>query len=201
MHDGGAEAELLLKAARGDEPAFLLLYERHRTPVFRFACRMLGSSPLAEDVTQECFLSVLRRPEAFQAERASLRTYLCAIARYLALKQLRKRGEETTVDDPPDDTPSEAGSDPLHAVLQEEAAEAVRRAVAALPPLQREAVVLFEYHEMSLADIAATCEIDVGTVKSRLHRARERLRRTLAPWLDGGPAARAALAGERDTRP
>ena len=101
MPDGAAEAELLLKAGRGDEAAFLLLYERHRTPVFRFACRMLGSAPQAEDVTQECFLSVLRRPEAFQAERASLRTYLCAIARHLALKQLRKRGQETTGGRPP----------------------------------------------------------------------------------------------------
>ena len=202
MHDAGAEAELLLKAARGDEPAFLLLYERHRTPVFRFACRMLGSSPMAEDVTQECFLSVLRRPEAFRAERASLRTYLCAIARHLALRQLRKRGEETTVDEPLDDARAdEGGSDPLCVVLQQETAEAVRQAVAALPPLQREAVVLFEYQEMSLADIAAVCEIDVGTVKSRLHRARERLRRTLAPWLAGGRAEANALAGERDTRP
>jgi RNA polymerase sigma-70 factor (ECF subfamily) len=202
MHDAGAEAELLLKAARGDEPAFLLLYERHRTPVFRFACRMLGSSPLAEDVTQECFLAVLKRPDAFRADRASLRTYLCAIARHLALKQLRKRGEETMVDDPPDDAHAEAGgSDPLGAVLQEEAAEAVRQAVAALPPLQREAVVLFEYQEMSLADIAATCEIDVGTVKSRLHRARERLKRTLRPWLAGRPSPAAAFVGERDTRP
>jgi RNA polymerase sigma-70 factor (ECF subfamily) len=183
------------------KPAFLLLYERHRTPVFRFACRMLGSSPLAEDVTQECFLSVLRRPEAFRAERASLRTYLCAIARHLALKQLRKRGQETTVDEPLDYAPEEGGSDPLCVVLQQEAAEAVRQAVAALPPLQREAVVLFEYQEMSLADIAVVCEIDVGTVKSRLHRARERLRRTLAPWLAGGRAAATALTGERDTRP
>ena len=202
MSDAGAEADLLLKAAKGDELAFLLLYERHRTPVFRFACRVLGSAPLAEDVTQECFLSVLRRPEAFRAERASLRTYLCAIARYLALKQLRKRGEETVVDDLTDGRPCEAGdSDPLRVVLQEEAADAVRRAVAALPPLQREAVVLFEYQEMSLAEIAAICEIDVGTVKSRLHRARERLKRTLTPWLAGRPAAAAALAGERDTRP
>lgn len=201
MHEAGAEAELLLKAARGDEPAFLLLYERHRTPVFRFACRMLGSAPLAEDVTQECFLAVLRRPEAFRAERASLRTYLCAIARHLALKQLRKRGEETTVDDAPEEAAVQSnGNDPLGVVLQEEAAEAVRQAVAALPPLQREAVVLFEYQEMSLADIAATCEIDVGTVKSRLHRARERLKRTLGPWLAGRPSAAAAFAG-RDSRP
>jgi RNA polymerase sigma-70 factor (ECF subfamily) len=201
MRDGVAEAELLLRAGRGDEAAFLLLYERHRTPVFRFACRMLGSAPQAEDVTQECFLQVLRRPEAFRAERASLRTYLCAIARHLALKQLRKRGQETMVDDPPEG-PGGAlvaeGSDPLAAAIEAEAAEAVRTAVEALPPLQREAVVLFEYQEMSLADVAAVCDTDVGTVKSRLHRARERLRRTLGPLLLGGATP---PAQERETRP
>ena len=203
MQDGAAETELLLKAARGDEVAFLLLYERHRTPVFRFACRMLGSATQAEDVTQECFLQVLRRPEAFRAERASLRTYLCAIARHLALKQLRRRGQETVVDDPPEEasrgTVGAHGGDPLSTVIEEEAAVAVRTAVEALPPLQREAVVLFEYQEMSLADIAAVCDVDVGTVKSRLHRARERLRRTLAPLLAGGAAP--PDPGGRETRP
>ena len=68
-------------------------------------------------------------------------------------------------------------------MIDEEAAEAVRRAVQALPPLQREAVVLFEYEALSLVEIAAVCDTDVGTVKSRLHRARERLRKTLAPFL------------------
>jgi len=204
MQDGAAEAELLLKAGRGDESAFLLLYERHRTPVFRFACRMLGSAQLAEDVTQECFLSILRRPDAFRAERASLRTYMCAIVRHLALKQLRKRGQETVMDDPPDE-PSAAvwsvpAESPLQTVMDDETASAVRRAVEALPPLQREAVVLFEYQEMSLADIAAVCDIDVGTVKSRLHRARERLRRTLAPYLAGGPGAAGAVVEGRETR-
>jgi RNA polymerase sigma-70 factor (ECF subfamily) len=191
MQDGAAEAELLLRAGRGDEAAFQLLYERHRTPVFRFACRMLGSTSLAEDVTQECFLSILRRPEAFRAERASLRTYLCAIVRHLALKQLRKRGQETLVDDPPEAAGgawAASGADPLRSVVEAEEAEVVRAAVLALPPLQREAVVLFEYQEMSLADVATVCETDVGTVKSRLHRARERLRRTLTPLLAGAPA-------------
>jgi RNA polymerase sigma-70 factor (ECF subfamily) len=201
MPDGAAEAELLLRAGRGDEAAFLLLYERHRTPVFRFACRMLGSAPQAEDVTQECFLSILRRPEAFQAERASLRTYLCAIARHLALKQLRKRGQETLVDDPPDEASRGVVGerDALSTVIEAEAAEAVRHAVEALPPLQREAVVLFEYQEMSLVDIATVCDVDVGTVKSRLHRARERLRRTLTPFLAGRGAP--AAPGEKETRP
>lgn len=191
MNEGVAEAELLLKAARGDEAAFLLLYERHRTVVFRFACRMLGRPELAEDVTQECFLSILRRPEAFQPQRASLRTYLCAIARHLAFKQLRKMGQETTVEEPPEprsDGSARPAGDPLDEVIAGEAATVVRAAVERLPPLQREAVVLFEYQEMSLADIAAVCETDVGTIKSRLHRARERLRRVLRPLLAGGPA-------------
>ena len=191
MQDGTAEAELLLKAARGDEAAFLLLYERHRTVVFRFACRMLGRPELAEDVTQECFLAVLKRPEAFQPQRASLRTYLCAIARHLAFKQLRKMGQETTVEEPPEERPegrARPGGDPLAQVIAGEAATAVRAAVEELPPLQREAVVLFEYQEMSLADIAAVCQTDVGTIKSRLHRARERLRRVLRPLLAGGAA-------------
>jgi RNA polymerase sigma-70 factor (ECF subfamily) len=198
MHDGAAEAELLLKAARGDEAAFLLLYERHRTVVFRFACRMLGRPDLAEDVTQECFLSILRRPEAFQPARASLRTYLCAIARHLAFKQLRRMGQETAVEEPPEERnegPRPAG-DPLAEVIAGEAATAVRAAVERLPPLQREAVVLFEYQEMSLADIAAVCETDVGTVKSRLHRARERLKRVLRPLLlDGAAGGSAGRAG------
>jgi RNA polymerase sigma-70 factor (ECF subfamily) len=199
LHDAAAEAELLLEAGRGNEAAFVVLYERHRTPVFRFACRMLGSAPLAEDVTQETFLSVLKRPMAFQAGRAALRTYLCAIARHLALKQLRRQGQETTLDDPPEEGPAgEAPVDPLRAVIEEEAAEAVRQAVAALPPLQREAVVLFEYETMSLAEIAAVCETDVGTVKSRLHRARARLKRSLLPFLKA-EAGRTAESGQKRT--
>jgi RNA polymerase sigma-70 factor (ECF subfamily) len=190
MHDAAAEAELLRQAGRGDEAAFLLLYERHRTAVFRFACRMLGCARRAEDVTQECFLSILKRPDAFRAEQASLRTYLCAIVRNLSLKQLRKMGQETLMDEVPESSvPVPTAEDPLRRVLDEEAAEAVRAAVEALPPLQREAIVLFEYEEMSLLEIAAVCESDVGTVKSRLHRARERLHRTLAPWLAEGRRA------------
>jgi RNA polymerase sigma-70 factor (ECF subfamily) len=189
MGDGTEDAALLRKAEQGDESAFLQLYERHRTPVFRFACRMLGSASQAEDVTQECFLAILRRPEGYQPDRASLRTYLCAIARNLAFKQLRRQGQETTSDDPPEGAPGPDERDPLRQVIEEEAAEAVRRAVGALPPLQREVVVLFEYQDMSLAETAAVCGIDVGTVKSRLHRARGRLRRALAPLLGGGTPA------------
>jgi RNA polymerase sigma-70 factor (ECF subfamily) len=96
------------------------------------------------------------------------------------------------VDEPPEEPRGNApgrGPDPLQAAIDGQEAEAVREAVAALPPLQREAVVLFEYQGMTLADVATVCETDVGTIKSRLHRARERLRRTLRPLLSGGSAA------------
>jgi RNA polymerase sigma-70 factor, ECF subfamily len=184
MPDTAAEADLLRAASRGDEAAFVILYERHRTPVFRFACRTLGSVAQAEDVTQECFLSLMRRPDAYRPERASLRTYLCGAARRLAMRQLRKRGEPVDLDELSDGTTDPAADpEPLQRLIDEEARDAVRRAVQELPPLQREAVVLFEYEEMSLAEIAVVADADVGTIKSRLHRARERLRRTLAPWL------------------
>jgi DNA-directed RNA polymerase specialized sigma24 family protein len=64
MTDGAQEAELLREAGQGDEAAFRVVYERHRTPVFRFACRVLGSAPLEEDVTQGRFLALLKRPRA-----------------------------------------------------------------------------------------------------------------------------------------
>ncbi len=184
------EAELLMKASRGDEAAFVVLYERHRTPVFRFACRLLGSAPLAEDITHDCFLSIMRKPDLFQPELASLRTYLCAAARNLAFKQLRRRGIETTVEEPPEPQPTGATPDPLQRVISGEMTEHVRQAVETLPPLQREAVILFEYHDMSLADVALVAQTDVGTIKSRLHRARQRLKRALAPWYESAAAGR-----------
>jgi RNA polymerase sigma-70 factor (ECF subfamily) len=183
MADNSAEANLLMRASRGDETAFLVLYERHRGPVYRFAYRLLGSASLAEDVTHDCFLAVLKRPEGYQPDRAALRTYLCAAARNMSFKQLRRRGVETTDEEVPEPRTEAGAPEALRKLLDEEVAAQVRLAVEALPPLQREALVLFEYEEMSLAEIARVAETDVGTIKSRLHRARERLRHTLAPWL------------------
>jgi RNA polymerase sigma-70 factor (ECF subfamily) len=183
MADNTVDADLLSRASRGDETAFVLLYERHRTPVFRFAYRLLGSVQQAEDVTHDCFLALIRRPNGYQADRASLRTYLCAAARNLAFKQFRRQGIETVMEDPPDPEPGPEAPDPERQLLESERAEEVRRAVATLPPLQREALILFEYMEMPLAEVAATVGTDVGTVKSRLHRARGRLRRILEPLL------------------
>jgi RNA polymerase sigma-70 factor, ECF subfamily len=177
------DEKLLENAAAGDETAFVALYQRHRDLVFRFAYRLLQSQETAEEITHDCFLSLIKEPRRFKADRgkASLRTYLCAAARNLAFKRFRRAGVETAIDDLSEQIAS-ATREPLRMLLDAEVSEAVRRAVGELPPLQREALILFEYEEMSLAEIAEVAGADVGTVKSRLYRARERLRTALAPY-------------------
>lgn len=176
------DEQLLKRASRGDEAAFLLLYERHRDAVFRFAYRMLGSTAQAEDVTHDCFLSLIRRPEGFDESRAKFRTYLLAAARNTALKALRRQGQEVALEEFREEPPRVESAEPLRKLLDEELVFEVSRAVASLPPLQREALVLFEYEELSLKEIAVVVQTDVGTVKARLHRARQRLKRELEPY-------------------
>jgi RNA polymerase sigma-70 factor, ECF subfamily len=176
------DEQLLKRACRGDEAAFLLLYERHRDAVFHFAYRMLGRAAQAEDVTHDCFLSLIRRPDGFEGVRATLRTYLLAAARNLSLKSLRRQGQEVALEEFSEEPEKERSEEPLRKLLDEELAFEVSRAVTSLPPLQREALVLFEYEELSLKEIAAIVQADVGTVKARLHRARARLKRELEPY-------------------
>lgn len=175
---------LLHGAEAGDQEAFLRLYEQHRQPIFRFAYRLLGSVELAEDVTHDCFLSLIRKPQNFRPQRASLRTYLFAAARNLAFKHFRNAGRETTFEDLDQEPVAPERKQPLGRLLDEELAARVREAVTELPPLQREALVLFEYEGLSLNEIARIVDADVGVVKSRLHRGRERLRKVLRPYLE-----------------
>lgn len=177
--------ELLLERAKGgDQAAFEELYERHRNAVFRFAYRLLGSVETAEDVTHDCFLSLIRRPDGFVPSRAGLRTYLYGAARNLALKYFRNASREDALEELAVEPPLPVREQPLNRVLDEELSRKVQEAVISLPPLQREALVLFEYEGLALSEIADIVGSDVGAVKARLHRARERLRSTLRPYLN-----------------
>jgi len=176
---------LLQRAGEGDQTAFIELYERHRLPVFRFAYRLLGSVENAEDVTHDCFLSLVRKSENFRPGRASLRTYLFAAARNLALKYFRDAGRDESWDELTDEPSLTVQQEPLRRLLDEELSNQVREAVMSLPPLQREALVLFEYEDLSLSEIAAITQSEVGAIKARLFRAREGLKRMLRPYLSG----------------
>ena len=175
---------LLQKAGEGDQAAFLDLYDRYREPIFRFAYRLLGSVEIAEDVTHDCFLSLIRKPGNFRPERASLKTYLYAAARNLAMKHFRNQGRETGLDEVNEEPRDSPKRGPLRRLLDEELATQVREAVFSLPPLQREALILFEYEGLSLNEVAEVAGTDVGAIKARLYRAREGLRRILQPYMD-----------------
>ncbi len=184
MPERNIDELLLERAGAGDQAAFLEVYERHRDAIFRFAYRLSGTVETAEDITHDCFLSLIRKPENYSAGRASLRTYLLSAARNLWFKQLRRLGRESELDELGDDDYEVVSKGPLTGVLDGELARKIQEAIAALPPLQREALVLFEYEGLALNEIASLVGTDTGAVKARLHRARERLRTTLQPYLN-----------------
>ena len=153
---------------------FRAVFEQQKDAVYRFAWRMSGSEAMAEDITQEVFLALLVQPERFDPARGALRSFLLGIARNLALKKWREQNRWVDLD------AEEIEAPPL-SIETLDASEAVGAAVRALPVLQREALILAEYEGLSLEEIARTLDAEIGTVKSRLHRARENLRRVLAP--------------------
>jgi RNA polymerase sigma-70 factor (ECF subfamily) len=181
-----ADADLLREAIAGDSRALAVLYERHHGPVYRFARRIGASIAMAEDVTHDCFVLLIKEAGRFDPSRASLRTFLCTVARSQTYSRLRREGREVLLDD----TYERAAAPDTDPIVATERRDAVEQAIARLPPLQREALVLFEYEELGLSEIAAIVRADIGTVKSRLHRARQSLRRMLAPWLVPGLARR-----------
>ncbi|HKQ79591.1 MAG TPA: RNA polymerase sigma factor [Blastocatellia bacterium] len=193
--DTCSDETLMRLTMAGDEEAFTRLYRRLRGAVYRFARRMSGSSNIAEDVTQEVFLILLRRAELYDPQRGSLSTYLMRIARNEILRRLGRdrayvalAAEGREEDASPDKNLDEnliVRSNPLGNLMRDEEIESVRQAVLALPLHYREVVVLCELDEMSYTEAAALLGCAVGTVRSRLHRARALLKQRLR----GGEAA------------
>lgn len=188
---------LLGRARRGDEAALLALYERHHAVVFRFAFRLLDSHAAAEDVVHDCFLDLVREPARdcaadFDPSRGTLRNYLYGMARHRAHRLFSRAAREQEFDDVADERRADESCEPLAQLLGEELSAVVRRAISSLPASQRESLILFEYEELSLAEIALIVGADVNAVKARLWRARQNLKKTLAPYLS--PCGTRALA-------
>jgi RNA polymerase sigma-70 factor (ECF subfamily) len=175
---------LLDLADQGDEAAFMMLFERHREVIFRVACRLTNSTAVAEDITQECFLGLLARPRHFDPAKGLLRTYLYGAVRNQARKFYGLREGEIDADEAEIDE----AAIPSEIFLQQEQSQVIRQAISVLPLPQRETLILFQYEELPLDEIAVILGIDVGAVKSRLHRARAGLRRILSPYFEGSNA-------------
>jgi RNA polymerase sigma-70 factor, ECF subfamily len=177
--------------AAGQDAALNDLMERHATPVFHFLCRMVGNEDDANDLAQETFVRVFRARATFRAgEKFS--NWLFTIAANLARNHFRWRSRHPNVSLETETGEAEhtlgstlPANDPApnEQALAAERAEAVRSAVGKLPEDLREAVVLCEWQELSVAEAAAILETTPKAVESRLYRARQILREKLKSWL------------------
>ena len=186
--------ELLFRLRSGDEAAFLTLYRRRQGAIYRFAMHMSGSATAAEDITQEVFLALLRQECGYDPERGTLSGYLFGIARKLVLRNLERGRADVALESQADDAalPELAViDDPLIDLTRREGIEALRRAVMALPRRYREVVLLCDLEELDYADAAVVLGCPIGTVRSRMHRARallfEKLNQDRNPRLAVGP--------------
>jgi len=208
---------LLRRMMAGDEEAFAQVYQRTHPAIYRFALHMTGNAGVAEDVTQEVFMTLIRNPRRFDPARGTLGGFLFGIAR----NHLRKRWEQDRrlvpfagdADGLGDGDSAFAGA--AHAasgngaygngnghsrvlttpeeLLLGESIGRLRQAISTLPENYREVVVLCELEEMSYEDAASMLGCPVGTVRSRLHRARAMLVEKLR---DVRPVRRASAVGE-----
>ena len=185
------EDDLLIRIHSGDEAAFVSIYRRRQGGIYRFALHMSGSQAVAEDITQEVFLTLLRDSSRYDPARGSLSGYLFGIARKLVLRHVERERLDVALDS----RIEEAGlremavdDDPLAGLTRQEGLEALRRCVLALPRRYREVVVLCDLEEMDYADAAVALGCPIGTVRSRLHRARALLLDKLNQERNGRPA-------------
>ena len=162
--------KLLRQIAAGDAEAFSTVYRAHRDAVFRFALHMSGNRHLAEEVTQEVFLLLMRQPKAFDPKRGTLSAYLYGIARNFVRRHLDRNRAWDSLDEARDVAASQ--NDLLGDLTRLETIDNVRQAVLQLPGNYREVVVLCEFQELSYEEAAKVLGCAVGTVRSRLHRAR-----------------------------
>jgi RNA polymerase sigma-70 factor (ECF subfamily) len=170
------DAELLRLMLAGEEKAFTELYRRHKGVVYRFALLMSGQASVAEEVTQEVFLALLRNGRRYDPERGSLKAYLCGAARNQVLLLMEKERPYVQLVEESDEGEAVqiaqliSGDDPLGDCARNEANRLVRQAVLALPARYREVIVLCDFQEMSYAEAALALDCPIGTVNSRLHR-------------------------------
>jgi len=170
-----SDDDLLRLIAKGQEPAFVEFYRKHQGSVYRFALHMSGKTEVAEEVTQEVFLTVMSVAKQYDSKRGTAVSYLYGITRNFVLRCLER--ERPYVAALEDVESQHAGTladecDLLGDLARNERIESLRKAVLALPPAYREVVVLCDLNEMDYAQAAGALGCAIGTIRSRLHRAR-----------------------------
>jgi RNA polymerase sigma-70 factor (ECF subfamily) len=160
-----SDETLFEKARRGDQDAFKFLYQRHRNAVFDFLYRLSGSAEVAEDITHDCFLRLMRGSDSLVISTSFL-IRLYSTARSLAMERFHDR--RPTINE------ADHGTDDPSSTLK------IRTAITSLPLLEREVLILSQYEGLDLDQIATIVDADEKTVADRIDSARERLKVALA---------------------
>lgn len=173
------DATLMRRVAQGDRRAFLHLYDKYAPRVNGLSLRMLRDEMTAEEVTQDAFLRLWTRATTFNPDRGRLLSWLLAITRRLAIDRIRLDARRPALSEA--NSPGESWEQLPDAASQTEEARwlSMKFALFELPAEQREAIELAFYHGMSHGQIAEYLELPLGTVKTRLRLAMEKLRRSL----------------------
>jgi len=170
-----SDSDLMRRTAAGDRDAFAALYRAHHATVYRFARLMTGSTAIAEDIVQEVFLSLMRDASRYDPSRAALTTYLYGSARHHTRRRLLRDRLFVRLEDEVDLCVPASSADTADDLIRQREVQELRRAIVRLPARYREVIVLCELQDVSYADAAQALGCALGTIRSRLHRARHLL--------------------------
>lgn len=176
------ESDLMGRLAAGDRQALDLIYRAEAAEVYRFALAMCGNPAWSADAVQDAFVQLAEKPRGYDRTLGPLRAYLCGIARYRLLARWRESTPFATLEEEDEaaaDVPATHAPDADLSRSQD--TRALWREIALLPWVFREALVLVDIQERSYIEAAQIAGVEVNTLRTRLHRARQRLAQALAP--------------------
>jgi RNA polymerase sigma-70 factor (ECF subfamily) len=183
------DERLVIALAQRDVKALEAIYDRYGDYVYSVSLRVVGDAQLAEDIAQEVFLRLWRRPDLFDSGRGRFITWLLSVARNRAIDERRSRGRRFRHENPPgsmaDDLPAERAEDPAASALHSDDRVVVQKALALLPEDQRIAIQLAYFGGYTQQEIAAGLHQPLGTVKTRIRLGLQKLRAVLIEQRDG----------------
>jgi RNA polymerase sigma-70 factor (ECF subfamily) len=159
----------------GKVESFRAIIERYQLPVHRMISNMINDHHAAEDITQEVFMAVFNKLSTFDPMRCRFSTWLFTIARNKSINHLRRNKKTLSLDS----QEFVSSSDPSEQICNEEFFQQMDRALSALPKNQKRAFVLAEFEKLPYEEIAQIECVGIGTIKTRIHRAKKKLRKAL----------------------
>jgi RNA polymerase sigma factor (sigma-70 family) len=169
----GDDTECMVRLAAGDAAALRPLYEKHGRALLRFSAAMCRSRQVAEDLVHDTFVALLREPFSFDPALGTVYGYLCGVLRHRVSRHYRQQKRWVALDTEDESAePQAPAQHPADEIARSEQTAAFRRAMLELPLQHREIIALCDLEELPYATVANVLQVPIGTVRSRLHRAR-----------------------------